>query len=54
MWMKIHEKVFGKGMTLDIDPHVAAQRLLGNGELILHLLVEGAEWRVEYLRHTIA
>ena len=44
MRMEIHEKVFGKGMALDVQSYVAAQGLLGDGELILHLLVESAEW----------
>lgn len=54
MRVAIHEKIFRKSMALDVESHVAAQCLLGNSELILHLLVEGAEWRVEYFRRMMA
>jgi hypothetical protein len=50
----LREEVFREGVALNVESHVAAEGLLGYGELIFHLLVEDAGWRQEYFRRIIA
>jgi hypothetical protein len=53
LW-NLREEVVGKGLTLDVETDVGAEGEFGDGEVALHLLVEGAGSQEGYLSRMIA